>query len=262
MQDAHRAADAAHDGAVRRRIDFDGGGAFYADLKLSVTRLLAEPGRARRAQIRMYAKSGVVVAWAVASWLLLVFGVPQNWWQAGLLAVSLGLALAGIGFNIPHDANHGAYSPHRRLNRVMRWSLDLLGASSYVWRTKHNVVHHTYTNISGADSDIDSMPFARLRARPAAAPRSTASSTSTSGRSTGSSRSSGTRRRLRLPARGPDRRHAAALAPRAPAGRLLARQGRLRRPGRWCIPLLLHPAWQVAVVFLRRRRSSWRSRWP
>ena len=40
--------------------------------------------------------------------------------------------------------------------------MDFLGASSYVWRTKHNVVHHTFTNIAGADSDIDSMPFARL----------------------------------------------------------------------------------------------------
>jgi linoleoyl-CoA desaturase len=162
MQDAHRAADAAQDGAVRRRIDFDGGGAFYADLKRSVTRLLDESGRARHAQVRMYAKSGVVVAWAVASWLLLVLGVSQSWWQTGLLAVSLGLALAGVGFNITHDANHGSYSPHRRLNRAFCWSMDAIGASSYVWRTKHNTAHHTFTNISGADSDIDSMPFARF----------------------------------------------------------------------------------------------------
>ena len=35
----------------------------------------------------------------------------MTWWQAGLLAVSLGLALAGLGFNITHDANHGSYSP-------------------------------------------------------------------------------------------------------------------------------------------------------
>ena len=162
MSDAHGPAGAAQAGGTGRRIDFHGGGAFYADLKQSVTRLLAEPGRARRAQARMYLKSAVVVAWAVASWLLLVLGVPQSWWQAGLLAVSLGLALAGIGFNITHDANHGSYSPHRRLNRALCWSMDAIGASSYVWRTKHNTAHHTFTNISGADSDIDSMPFARF----------------------------------------------------------------------------------------------------
>ena len=85
-----------------------------------------------------------------------------TWWQAGLLSISLGLALAGIGFNVTHDANHGSFSRRRWLNRTMRWSLDLMGASSYVWRTKHNVVHHTYTNVSGVDHDIDGMPFARF----------------------------------------------------------------------------------------------------
>ena len=144
-----------------RRIDFQGGGPLYAEMKQRVKGLLEEPGRSRRAQLQMYAKSAIMVVWLMASWALLVL-VAQTWWQAGLLAVSLGLALAGVGVNITHDANHGSYSPHRRLNRAMCWSMDAIGASSYVWRTKHNTAHHTFTNISGADSDIDSMPFARF----------------------------------------------------------------------------------------------------
>ncbi|WP_217913615.1 fatty acid desaturase family protein [Miltoncostaea marina] len=143
------------------RIRFDGGGAFHAELKQRVAALLREPGRARRAQRRMYVKSAVMAVWLAASWAGLVL-LADSAWQAGLLAVSLGLAMAGLAFNVTHDANHGSWSPHRRLNRAMAWTLDLLGASSYIWRTKHNVVHHTYTNIDGADSDIDSMPFARF----------------------------------------------------------------------------------------------------
>ena len=143
------------------RIDFQGGGAFYDELKSRVAQHLADGGRVRRAQVRMYLKSATVFIWFAASWALLMFA-PVTWWQVGLLSVSLGLALAGLAFNITHDANHGSYSPSRRLNRAMCFSMDFLGASSYVWRTKHNVVHHTYTNIAGADSDIDSMPFARL----------------------------------------------------------------------------------------------------
>lgn len=143
------------------RIAFHGGGAFHADLRARVRQLLADPARARRAQRAMYAKSIVMGAWALGSWLALVL-LAQTAWQAGAAAVSLGLALAGIGFNIAHDANHGSYSAHPRLNRAMSWSMDVMGASSYVWRAKHNVVHHTYTNIAGADSDIDSMPFARF----------------------------------------------------------------------------------------------------
>ncbi|MDX6556705.1 MAG: linoleoyl-CoA desaturase [Miltoncostaeaceae bacterium] len=143
------------------RVDFQGGGAFYAELRERVHHLLADPARARRAQRAIYAKSIVMVVWAIGSWIALVL-VAQTWWQAGAAAVSLGLGLAGVGFNITHDANHGSYSPHRRLNRALSWTMDLIGASSYVWRIKHNVVHHTYTNIAGADADIDSMPFARF----------------------------------------------------------------------------------------------------
>jgi linoleoyl-CoA desaturase len=44
----------------------------------------------------------------------------------------------------------------------MGMTLDMLGASSYLWRFKHNVFHHTYTNLSGADDDIEFLPFARL----------------------------------------------------------------------------------------------------
>lgn len=145
----------------RRRIDFQGGGDFYTELKAAVKEVVDAPGRADSARVRMYAKSAFMVLWAVASWIGLVL-LADTWWQAAIGAVSLGFALAGVGFNITHDANHGAYPGGARVNRAMSWTMDLIGASSYVWRTKHNTAHHTFTNISGADSDIDSMPFARF----------------------------------------------------------------------------------------------------
>lgn len=143
------------------RIEFRSGGPVHTQMRRRVAEYLADPERVRRGQRGLYAKTAVLAAWVVLSWLGLMFA-SQAWWQTVLLAISLGLALAGLGFNVSHDANHGSYSPNRRLNRAMRWTLDLMGASSYVWRTKHNVVHHTFTNIAGADSDIDSMPFARF----------------------------------------------------------------------------------------------------
>jgi len=148
-------------GTPRRRIDFKGGGDFYTELKKSVREVTEAPGRQRRATVRMYSKSAFMIAWVVASWVGLVF-FAGNWWQGAIGAVSLGFAMAGVGFNITHDANHGAYPGGTRANRAMSWTMDLIGASSYVWRTKHNTAHHTFTNISGADSDIDSMPFARF----------------------------------------------------------------------------------------------------
>ena len=97
----------------------------------------------------------------------------------------------GIGFGIQHDANHGAYSSRAAVNRLMGMTLDMLGASSYLWRFKHNLSHHTYTNLAGADDDINFLPFARLSP---AQPRFACitSSNSICGRSTGSCSRSGT----------------------------------------------------------------------
>ncbi len=143
------------------RIEFQGGGPLYAEMRRRVRAALQDEDRLRRGRRAMYLKAAVMIAVIAGSWALLVFAVDA-WWQTVPLAVLLGLGLAGLGFNVSHDANHGSYSSTRWLNRSMRWSFDLMGASSYVWRTKHNVVHHTFTNIAGADSDIDSMPFARF----------------------------------------------------------------------------------------------------
>jgi linoleoyl-CoA desaturase len=37
----------------------------------------------------------------------------------------------------------------------MAMTMDLIGASSYVWHWKHDVTHHTYVNITGHDVDIE-----------------------------------------------------------------------------------------------------------
>ena len=98
-------------------VGFQGGGDFYAELKTRVRRYLADPRPHRRAQLRMYLKSAAIVAWLIASGRCWCSSPPPGG-RPRLLAVSLGLALAGIGFNVTHDANHGGYSPHRRLNRA------------------------------------------------------------------------------------------------------------------------------------------------
>ena len=71
-------------------------------------------------------------------------------------------------FSVQHDANHGAYFRSRSWNHLLGWSTDaLLGFSSYAWRVKHNVAHHTYTNVDVLDDDITQVPLARFsRTRP------------------------------------------------------------------------------------------------
>jgi linoleoyl-CoA desaturase len=44
----------------------------------------------------------------------------------------------------------------------MALTLDLLGGSSYVWAKKHNTIHHSYTNITDHDDDINFGFLARM----------------------------------------------------------------------------------------------------
>lgn len=132
----------------------------------------------------MYLKSVILVlAFAVLYWLL-VFAA-QAWWQAVPLSVALGLATAAIGLNIQHDGGHDAYSDRRWINTAAAMFLDLIGGSSYVWHHRHSVLHHTYVNITGHDTDIDLGALGRVTPYQRAWP-STAGSTGTCGRSTAS----------------------------------------------------------------------------
>ena len=77
-------------------------------------------------------------------------------------AVVLSLSMTGIGFNIMHDGGHRAFSERRWVNGLAAMTLDLIGASSYVWHWKHAMYHHNYVNVVGYDPDIDLGTFARF----------------------------------------------------------------------------------------------------
>lgn len=144
------------------RVRFPGDGGFHADLKVRVGAHLAGAGRVRWGGAAMRAKTGLIFAWLAASYVpLLLWGGTSLLLAAGL-TLSVALATAGIGFSVMHDANHGAYARSAAVNRAVGLALDFVGASSYVWRFKHNVHHHTYANVDGMDADIDAEPFLRL----------------------------------------------------------------------------------------------------
>ena len=79
-----------------------------------------------------------------------------------LLCFVMGVAMAGIGFSVCHDALHGAYVRSRRANRILGYIFDGLGANSYMWQITHNRLHHVYTNVHGYDDDVDVSPLVRL----------------------------------------------------------------------------------------------------
>lgn len=134
---------------------------FQVALRRRVDRYFNFTGLKKRDCPQMYIKTAILLAWLATSYALLVF-LPAPWWVALILAIMVGLMIAAVGFSVQHDGGHGAYSDRPWVNRIMAMTIDLLGASSYVWAKKHNVIHHSYTNVTGHDDDINLGIFGRL----------------------------------------------------------------------------------------------------
>ena len=131
--------------------------AFRRDVEARVDAYFESTGLERRDSALMYLKTLTIFVWLVASYLALVF-LARTWWQALPLATSLALAMAGVGFCVMHDGNHGAYSEHSWINKAAALSLNLMGGCAYFWHFKHNIAHHTFTNVTGSDDDFNVGP--------------------------------------------------------------------------------------------------------
>lgn len=110
---------------------------------------------------RMYLKSVVIFLWIVSSWTFILFG-PSILWIKALGCVVLGLGIAACGMSVGHDANHGSYSNNSRINKMVGLTYDFIGLSSYLWRFRHNHLHHIYTNLDGHDMEIHGDGLVRL----------------------------------------------------------------------------------------------------
>ena len=125
--------------------------------------------RELRANVEKYFRSGKISKFATPSikvkavillttyfgayFSIMFLGLPA--WPILALCLIMGLAKAGIGMGLMHDANHGSFSKNKTVNSIFGHTADILGVSSSNWVNQHNRLHHTYTNIHGHDEDVD-----------------------------------------------------------------------------------------------------------
>ena len=133
----------------------------YRDLKGQAKAYFDRAGLPPVASYAMYAKAAALALSLIAIYTTYLWSRPSPH-AVVALAIGCGLAMSGIIFNVHHDAGHGAWSDRRSVNRILAASFDLVGMSSFLWRWKHNRLHHAYPNVEGLDDDIDVAPFARL----------------------------------------------------------------------------------------------------
>lgn len=133
---------------------------FYNTLKAEVDKYFSGNNIKKTGNWKLYIKSLILIPTAIAIYIsLLTFTFPVI--IALLLCAVLGFVLASIGFNVMHDACHGSFSSRKWVNEVFGLSLNALGGNAFIWKFKHNIVHHTYTNIDGIDDDIAKSPIMR-----------------------------------------------------------------------------------------------------
>ncbi len=127
---------------------------FHSVLKHRAEEYFKNKGISSHGNFQLFFKAGLLVTSFIALYIHLVFFTPV-WYLALAEAIVLGFVISFIGFNVMHDGSHGSFSNYRWLNRIAAYTINVLGASSFMWNVKHNIVHHTYTNIDGFDDDIN-----------------------------------------------------------------------------------------------------------
>ena len=133
---------------------------FFSSVKHSVDQYFLTRNLRKTGTAKLYIKTIVLIPSAISLYYLLVF--RNDFLLVGIgSCILLGIVLASIGFNVMHDACHGSYSRFKSMNEFMGYSLNALGGNAFIWKFKHNILHHTYPNMDGIDDDIAKSPMMR-----------------------------------------------------------------------------------------------------
>ncbi|MEO6490447.1 MAG: acyl-CoA desaturase [Ferruginibacter sp.] len=137
------------------------GSNFHQELKRRVQQYFTDSKKPATGNFGLYFKAVLFWVCYVALYVHVVFFTPP-YWIALLECVTMGGLTAAIGFNVMHDGGHGSFSQSKFWNKIAAFSVNALGASGIMWNNKHNIIHHTYTNIDGIDDDIEIKPMLRM----------------------------------------------------------------------------------------------------
>lgn len=134
---------------------------FFTELKKEVKTYFEQKGIESTGNFDLYSKAAFFTLTYIAGYIAVVFFAPSAWLSISICAY-LGFAAAGLGFNVMHDGSHGSFSDKKWVNAIAAHFINILGGDAMLWKNKHNIIHHTFTNIEGFDQDIAQMPVLRL----------------------------------------------------------------------------------------------------
>ncbi len=126
----------------------------HQELKRRVQQYFEDNNIKETGNFNLYFKAALMLTAFAAIYIHLVFIQPAWYWSI-LECVVLGGIISAIGFNVMHDGSHGSFSERKWANKLAAYSISMLGANHFMWNMKHNMIHHSFTNVDGVDDDIE-----------------------------------------------------------------------------------------------------------
>lgn len=98
-----------------------------------------------------------------ACFIALVFANYESAIAFTLHYIFFGLLGILLAFNSAHDAAHGTFSKNKKVNNIIfRFTFNINGVNSYLWKIRHIASHHLFPNVDGTDADLDESALLRL----------------------------------------------------------------------------------------------------
>lgn len=135
--------------------------AFYTGLKTEIDAYFHEKGIHQYANREFFIKAFLLVGIYVGAYLSLFF-IEADFAWALIPWILMGISGVMMFFNVIHDASHYAIFKQKRPNEYLTYLGEMIGINTYIWHIRHNVQHHTFTNVLGGDLIVDAAPLLRL----------------------------------------------------------------------------------------------------
>ena len=134
---------------------------FFSELTCKIENYISEKGGNRFGNRNVFIKGVLLICLYISCYTAILLFHDQQFLSILLLMV-MGFVAVMIVFNIVHDASHNVLFKNPDYNRIAVYFGDLMGMNSYIWNIRHNMQHHTFTNIVGGDILLDSVPLIRV----------------------------------------------------------------------------------------------------
>ncbi len=134
---------------------------FYSDVKARTKEYFSSRKISSNANAIMIAKTIFIIMIYLGFYGLLITNT-FNIITGIIYCILLGFTHPLFFINIGHDAMHNTYSKKSIWNKILPYSLNLIGLNTYINKRLHLIVHHNYPSIEGYDIVVEEYSILRL----------------------------------------------------------------------------------------------------